>query len=364
MDPPPSGDQELPYRLTPLDLLPEITPLPLGLGRTPSGVAVAAAAHRCQMVPPGVSSSLMPRAVSSSRICVGPGEVARGAGLVALAHERVDRRVGILGRGGVVGEVEAEDRAQLPDRGHQPPRPGVVALVDETVRVPRRLEEHRQRVRGVEVVVHRRPEPVKRLGIGGRARGGPRGVGAPEQRVQALDRLGRGGQLGGTEIGGAPVVRLEHRQPDGAGVEVGQRLVDGGEVAERLRHLVAADRHHARVDPVPGEVVAGGSRLRPLVLVVREREVLATAVEVEALAEQVERHRRALDVPSRPAAAPGRVPRRLAGLGRLPEREVHRAALRLVDVDPCAGRLPELRRAYGAAARRSPRSVSTSKYTP
>ena len=45
--------------------------------------------------------------------------------------------------------------------------------------------------------------------------------------------------------------------------------------------------------------------LRPLVLVVGEREVLAAAVEVEALAEQVERHHDALGVPARPAAPHG-----------------------------------------------------------
>ena len=104
--------------------------------------------------------------------------------------------------------------------------------------------------------------------------------------------------------------------------------------------------------------------LRALVLVVREHEVVAAAVEVEALAEELERHRRALDVPARPALAPRRVPRRLARLGRLPQREVDRAALRLVDLDPRAGRLAQLARACGAAARRTPGNVSTSKYTP
>ena len=68
--------------------------------------------------------------------------------------------------------------------------------------------------------------------------------------------------------------------------------------------------------------------LGALVLVVREHEVVAAAVDVEALAEDLERHRRALDVPARPARAPRRVPGRLARLRRLPQREVDRAALR------------------------------------
>ena len=45
--------------------------------------------------------------------------------------------------------------------------------------------------------------------------------------------------------------------------------------------------------------------------------------------------------PGRPCS-PRRRPRRLTRLGRLPEREVHRAALGVVDVDPRTGRLAQL----------------------
>ena len=53
-----------------------------------------------------------------------------------------------------------------------------------------------------------------------------------------------------------------------------------------------------------GEDLAVGDRLGPLVLVVGEAEVLATAVEVEALAQEVERHHNTLGVPPRTAVAP------------------------------------------------------------
>ncbi len=53
--------------------------------------------------------------------------------------------------------------------------------------------------------------------------------------------------------------------------------------------------------------------------------------------EQRDRHRRALDVPARAAHAPRRIPGRLAGLGALPEHEIERVALRLVDLDARAG---------------------------
>ena len=57
------------------------------------------------------------------------------------------------------------------------------------------------------------------------------------------------------------------------------------------------------------ELVAERARLRELVLVVREDEVEPAAVDLEHRPEQLLRHRRALDVPARPAAPPRRVPR-------------------------------------------------------
>ena len=77
-------------------------------------------------------------------------------------------------------------------------------------------------------------------------------------------------------------------------------------------------------------LAAGAFALRDLVLVVRELQVHAAAVDVEVLAEQRAAHRRALDVPAGPAAAVGAVPLgvvRLVGLGRLPQHEVERVVL-------------------------------------
>jgi hypothetical protein len=65
------------------------------------------------------------------------------------------------------------------------------------------------------------------------------------------------------------------------------------------------------------------SALRGLVLVMGEHQVRAAAVDVEAHAQQLLGHRRALDVPTRPPLAPGRRPAGvLAGLARLPQGEV------------------------------------------
>src|SRR5438552_8726837 len=62
-----------------------------------------------------------------------------------------------------------------------------------------------------------------------------------------------------------------------------------------------------------------------------EDEVEAAAVDLEARAEELLREHRALDVPPRPAAPPGRVPGRvLALLVSLPECEVARILLQRV----------------------------------
>src|SRR5262249_39003013 len=99
-----------------------------------------------------------------------------------------------------------------------------------------------------------------------------------------------------------------------------------------------ANTHQAVVHPVPRERLAGVRlRLGQLVLVVRERQVQPAAVDVERRADQLHRHGRALDGPAGPALAPRAVPGRLAGLGRLPQREVAGVALLVADLDAGAG---------------------------
>ena len=78
----------------------------------------------------------------------------------------------------------------------------------------------------------------------------------------------------------------------------------------------------------PASVAA---RLRDLVLVMRELQVHAAGVNVEVRAEQLVGHRGAFDVPARAALAPRRGPMWLTRLRLLPQHEVERIALRLVD---------------------------------
>ena len=102
----------------------------------------------------------------------------------------------------------------------------------------------------------------------------------------------------------------------------------------RLGHLLAGQAQHPVVHPDAREALAGRLRLGALVLVVREDQVEPAAVDVEVLAQLGVSHRRALDVPARAPAPPGRVPGGvLARLRGLPEREVERRPLALARLD-------------------------------
>mmetsp|Transcript_67588 Transcript_67588/g.220000 ORF Transcript_67588/g.220000 Transcript_67588/m.220000 type:complete len:368 (-) Transcript_67588:603-1706(-) len=77
--------------------------------------------------------------------------------------------------------------------------------------------------------------------------------------------------------------------------------------------------------------------LRDLVLVVREQQIGTTTVDVQRVAQVLFRHRTALDMPTRAASAPRRLPRRLAGFGRLPERKILRRLLPTTDLNSRPG---------------------------
>ena len=141
----------------------------------------------------------------------------------------------------------------------------------------------------------------------------------------------RGGRL-------EPLARVGDRLPVVAAHEVHQQRVapdlvedraEPADVPYRLGHLVVAELQHPVVHPEARQrAPAGGQRLRRLVLVVREQQVAAAAVDVELDPQQLLGHRRALDVPARPSHPPRRGPGLvLVLLLALPEREVERILL-------------------------------------
>ena len=130
---------------------------------------------------------------------------------------------------------------------------------------------------------------------------------------------------------------LEHEEPDRVGRVLVEDLLERVEVPEALGHLLAVDAQHAGVHPDVGEgLVPGAHGLGGLVLVVREDEVGAAAVDVDRRAEVAMDHRAALGVPAGAAGTPGGVPAGLAGLGGLPQREVEGVALLVIDLDALA----------------------------
>jgi hypothetical protein len=96
-------------------------------------------------------------------------------------------------------------------------------------------------------------------------------------------------------------VRAQHEEAQRLAVVGLQHVGDGEEVAQRLGHLLVVDVEEAVVHPHVDEAVAVGTlALRDLVLVVRELQVHAAAVDVEVLTQQ------AHDIAEHSMCQPGR----------------------------------------------------------
>ena len=96
------------------------------------------------------------------------------------------------------------------------------------------------------------------------------------------------------------------------------------------------------MEPVAGEAQTGALGLGHLVLMVGEGQVVAPAVDVEGLTQQVHRHGHALNVPAGATRPPRGFPYWLARLGCLPESEVQWIGLVGVHLHPGASALPQL----------------------
>ena len=194
-----------------------------------------------------------------------------------------------------------------------------------------------QGLRHVQVVVHRRLEGLGDLEVVHvdrevvvRADAVDAGQRVGDEPVDALHRCAclREGLRAVVQLG--TVVGLSQEVADHARGGELQHLGRGNGVADRLGHLFALVGDHAVVHPEVREVVARGHRLRHLVLVVREAQVKAAAVDVEGGAEVLGDHGGAFQVPARAAGSPGARPGgglRVAGLVALPQGEVARVAL-------------------------------------
>ena len=140
---------------------------------------------------------------------------------------------------------------------------------------------------------------------------------------------------------------LQHQHAQGLGAHQVERLAQQQEVVEALGHLLdlagggVGDLQHARVHPVARERGAVGRLgLGDLVLMMGEDEVAAAAVDVEGEPQVLVAHRGALDVPAGAAVAPRALPAGLAGLGGLPQGEVERVALAVLEALAVCPQLP------------------------
>ena len=133
-----------------------------------------------------------------------------------------------------------------------------------------------------------------------------------------------------------PVVSRQQGVAQRFAVVLREQLADRHDVAEALGHLLAGHGQHAVVQPVAHESYATvcATALRRLVLVMRECQVAAAAVDVDDSAQMLADHRRALDVPAWSSASPGAWPAgQFRGRG-FPEDEVLRILLVRGDFDP------------------------------
>ena len=93
-------------------------------------------------------------------------------------------------------------------------------------------------------------------------------------------------------------------------IAAAQQVAQGEVVAQRLGHLLAFHHEELGVQPEARERLAGERfRLRDFVFVVREDQVDAAGVDVQRLAQVLDGHDGALDVPARAARADAASPR-------------------------------------------------------
>jgi len=190
---------------------------------------------------------------------------------------------------------------------------------------------------GVEIIRegrHHRPRHHRPGDFGREA-----GRGAGERAIEAIELLPCLGERGEGKIELRAIMGLQQQQAHGLARRGGEHIADGEEIAEAFGHLLPVHAEHAVVQPDTGEMAArkGAAALRDLVLMMREEEIRAAAMDVEIGAEMAPGHGAALDMPAGPAAAPGALPARLVGPGGLPEHEIGRVALIGRDLDAGAG---------------------------
>ena len=136
------------------------------------------------------------------------------------------------------------------------------------------------------------------------------------------------------EIKWCTIVRLKHQKSYCICRVLVQNFLERVEVTQRLGHLLTVNAKHSGVHPIIGERSVPGARcLSSLVLMVREYQVRATAVNVNWSAQVAMNHCAALTVPTWTTFSPRAWPARLTRLSSLPECKVKWIAFLVINLN-------------------------------
>ena len=113
-----------------------------------------------------------------------------------------------------------------------------------------------------------------------------------------------------------------------------QNIDNHEEITQGFGHFFIIYSNEAIVQPVVHEGMAASAALglSNFVLVMRENQIAAAAVEVEGFTQIFHAHSGAFDVPARAAIAPGARPGGFAGFSRFPQSKVHGVLLAVVHI--------------------------------
>ena len=117
-----------------------------------------------------------------------------------------------------------------------------------------------------------------------------------------------------------------------------QQIAHGEEIAQGFGHFLTLDLQHFIMHPNIGKARAlmGAAALRDLVLMMREHQIIAAAMNIEMRSQQFVAHGRAFNMPPRTAITPWAVPSGRVRIGWFPQHEIHRIAFIGGHLDPRA----------------------------
>jgi len=191
-----------------------------------------------------------------------------------------------------------------------------------------------------------RPLQAERLRIdaeaGGRLRS--RDTSCRQGSVETIQALASIFKMAIRIIQWAAVMGTQNKKPHHFRIEFFQDLANREKVAQGFGHLFIINPNKPVVHPdidkgLVGLCLKRTLGLGDLIFVMRKLQIGPATMDIKMLPEQCATHRRALDMPARPALTPGRRPFHLAwlvGLCPLPKHKIQRITLTIAHRHPLA----------------------------